>query len=160
MLTVGRRAVTGGSIEIARRVITRLGLSVPQPGRNVAILRSQARLPPAYSCQLVGPGILAVLGGLGAVFGRHLAVVDSLGSVVRRLCVRRRTRGTFAVRLLTLTRRAVPRRSVEVTRGVVTGGGLAVTLFGIPITHVRGQVAVPPFDIPLACGCQGVRAFV
>ena len=97
---------------------------------------------------------------MGAVFGRHLAVIDGLGSVVRRLCVRRRTRGTVAVRLLTLARGAVSCRSVEVTRGVVTGGGLAVTLFGIPITHVRGQVAVAPLDIPLACGCQGVLAFV
>ncbi len=142
MLTVGRRTVTGGSIEIARRVITRLGLSVPQPGRNVTVLRSQARLPTAYSCQLVGPGILAVLGGLGAVFGRHLAVVDGLGAVLSRLSVRRRTRATFAVRLLTLARGAVSCRSIEVARGVVTGGGFAVTLLGFPITHVRGQIAV------------------
>src|SRR4029077_11037373 len=38
----------------------------------------------AGSGQLVGPGILAVLGGLRAVFGRDLAVVDGLSTIFRR----------------------------------------------------------------------------
>ena len=156
MLPVGRGAVTRGSIEIARRVITRLGLSVTQPGRDVAILGSQARLPTAYSCQLVGPGILAVLGGLGAVFGRHLAVIDSLGPVIRSLGVPRWRTGTFALGLLTLTCRAVPCRPVEVARRVITRCGLPVTLLGLSVTHVGGQIAVAPFYVALTCDCKGV----
>jgi hypothetical protein len=88
MLTVGRRAVTCGSVKVAGRVITRLGLSVPQPGSDVAILRGQARLPAAHAGQLVGPGILAVLGGLGAILGRNLAVIDGLSAVIGSLGVR------------------------------------------------------------------------
>jgi len=142
MLTVGRRAITCGSVKVARRVITRFGLSVPQPGRNVTVLRSQARLPTAYSCQLVGPGILAVLGGLGAILGCHPAVIDSLGSVIGSLGVRGRRQRIFAVRLLTLARGAVSCRSVEVTRGVISRRGLSIALLGLSVTHVRRQIAV------------------
>ena len=154
MLTVGRRAVTGGSIEIARRVITRLGLSVPQPCRNVTVLRSQARLPAAHACQLVGPGILPVLRGLGAILGCDFAVVDSLGSVVRRLSVRGWRYGAFTFRSL-----ALPRRAVEVARRVVARRGLSVTLLSLSVAHVRGQVAVASFNIPLAGGGHSVLVF-
>ena len=159
VLTVGRRAIPGGSVEITRRVITCFRLSVAQPRRDVTVLRSQAGLPTAHSCQLVGPGILAVLGCFGAVFGRHLAVVDRLGPVIRSLSAARGRSGTFACRLLTITRRAISRGSVEVTRGI-TRLGLSIALLRLSVTHVRGQIAVAPFDVTLACLCQGVLAFI
>jgi hypothetical protein len=158
MLAVGRRAVTCGSVQIARRVIARFGLSVTQPGRDVTILRSQARLPATHTCQLVGPGVFAVLGGLGAIFRRHLAVIDSLGAVVRSFSVPRWGPGPF--RLLTLTHRAVPCGSVEVTRCVIARRGFSVALLGLTVTNVRGQIAVAPFYVPLTCRRQGVLAFV
>ncbi|HEY8840758.1 MAG TPA: hypothetical protein VIO80_08950, partial [Candidatus Dormibacteraeota bacterium] len=59
---------------------------------------------------------------------------------------------TFACRLLTLARRAVPCGSVEITRRVVTR-------FGLSVTHVRSQIAVPPFYVALPCSCKGVLTF-
>ena len=159
MLAVGRGSVTRGSIEIARRVITGLGLSVTQPGRDVPILRGQASLPTAHPGQLVCPGILAVPGGLGAIFGRHLAVLDSLGPVIRSLSVPRWRTGAFALGLLILTCRAVPCRPVEVARRVIARRGLSITLLGLSVTHVRSQIAVPPFYVALPCGCKGVLTF-
>ncbi len=160
MLTVGRRAIPCGSIKIARRVVTRFGFSVAQPGRDVTVLRSQAGLPTAHSSQLVGSGIFAVLCGLGAIFGRNLAVVDGLGPVIRSLGVPRGRSGTFACLLITPVRRAIPCGSVEVTRRVVTRLGLSITLLGLSVTHVRSQIAVAPFQVALACLCQGVLAFI
>jgi hypothetical protein len=142
MLTVGRRAVTCGSIKVAGRVITRFGLSVTQPGRDVAILRGQARLPAAHAGQLVGPGIFAVLGGLGAILGRNLAVIYGLGAVIGSLGVRGWRQRTFACRVLTLARGAVPCGAVEVTRCVISRRGLSVALLGLSVTHVRRQIAV------------------
>jgi hypothetical protein len=156
ILAVARRAVPCGSVEITRRVVTRLGLPVSQAGRDVTVLCSQPGLPAPHSCQLVGPGILAVLGGLCAVFGCNLAVVDGLGAIVRSFSLPRGGSGTFACRLLTLARRAIPCGSVEITRRVVTRFGLAVTLLGLAVTYVRSQIAVPPFYVALPCGCRGV----
>jgi hypothetical protein len=156
MLAVGRGSVTRGSIEIARRVITGLGLSVTQPGRDVPILRGQASLPTAHPGQLVCPGVLAVPGGLGAVFGRHLAVIYGLGAIIGSLGVPRWRTGTFALGLLTLTCRAVSCRPVEIARRVIARRGLSVTLLGLPVTHVGGQIAVAPFYVALTCDCQGV----
>jgi hypothetical protein len=144
MLTIGRRAIPRGSIQIARSVIACFRLSVTQTGRDVTILRSQARLPTAHSCQLVGPGILAVLGGLGAVFGRNLAVLESLGAVIRRLSAPRGSSGTFACRPLTITRRPVPCGPVDITRCVITRCSLSVALLRLSVAYVRGQISVAP----------------
>ena len=160
MLTVGRRAIPRGSIKIARSVIPRFGFSVAQPGRDVTVLRSQAGLPTAHSSQLVGPGIFAVLCGLGAIFGRNLAVVDGLGPVIRSLGVPRGRSGAFACLLFTLARRAIPCGSVEVTGRVITRFGLSITLLGLSVAHVRSQIAVAPFQVALACLGQGVSAFI
>jgi hypothetical protein len=61
---------------------------------------------------------------------------------------------------LTLTRRAIPRGSVEVTRRVVARRGLSVALLGHSVTHVRSEIAVAPFDVTLASRCQGVLAVI
>jgi len=45
---------------------------------------------------------------------------------------------------LTITRGAVPRGSVEVTRRI-TSFGLSVALIRLAVTHVRGQIAVATF---------------
>jgi hypothetical protein len=156
ILAVGRRAVACGSVEIARRVVTRLGLSVSEASRDVAVLSSEPGLPAPHSCQLVGSGILAILGGLCAVFGCNLAVVNSLGTVVGSPSLPQGGSGTFACRLLTLARLPVPGGAVEITRRVITGLGLSITLLGLSITHVRSQVAVPPLCVALACGRKGV----
>jgi len=126
-LAVARSAVPRGSVEITRRVVTRFGLSVPQPGRHVTVLRSQPSLPAPHTCQLVGPGILAVFGGLYAIFGCNPAVVDGLGAVVRGPSAPRSGPGTFVCRILAVARRAVPCGSVEITRRVVTRLGLSVS---------------------------------
>ena len=159
-MTFGRRAIACRSVEVARRVIARFGLSVTQPGRFVAVLGSQAGHPPAGSRQLVGAGILAVLGGVGAIFGGHPAVVDSLGPVVSSLSVPRGSSGAFPGRLLTLARRAIAGGSVEITRGVVARRGLSVTLLGLSVADVRSPVAVAPLDVALAWRRQGVRALI
>jgi hypothetical protein len=160
VLTVGRRAIPGGSVKITGRVITCFRLSVTQPGRDVTVLRGEAGLPTAHSGQLVGPGILAVLGGLRAIFGSDLAVVDGLGAIIRSLSAAQRRSGTFACLLLILTRRTVTCGAVEVTRGVITSSGLSVALLRLAIAHVRGQIAVAPFDVALARLGQGVLTFI
>jgi len=82
-----------------------------------------------------------------------------LGAVVGSLSVPQGGSGTFACRLLTLARRAVPCGSVEITRRVVARFGLSVTLLGLSVTHVRSQIAVPPFYVALPCSCKGVVTF-
>jgi hypothetical protein len=149
MLTVGRRAVTRGSVKIPCCVITRFGLSVTEPGRDVTVLRSQAGLPAAHPGQLVGPGIFAVLGGLGTVFGRNLAVVNSLCAVICSLGVRRWGSRSFACGLLTLVRCAV-------SRGVIARSCLSVALLGLSVAYVRGQIAVASFYVPFAWRRQGL----
>jgi hypothetical protein len=160
VLAVGRRAITCSSVKITGRVITRFGLSVTQPGRDITVLRSEAGLPTAHSRQLVGSGILAVLGGLGPIFGRNLAVINGLSAVIRSLSMPRWLTGAIACRLLALTRSAVSRRSVEVARRVIPRRGLSVPLLGLSVTHVRGKIAVAPFDVPLACDCEGVSVYL
>ena len=93
-----------------------------------------------------------------SIFGRHLAVVDGLGAVVRCLSVSRGTSGTLACRMLTLARCAIPSRSIEITRRIVTRLSFSVTLLGLSVAHVRSQIAVSPFDIALDCGLGGVVA--
>jgi hypothetical protein len=152
MLAVGRRAVAGGSVEVAGSVVTRFRLAVTQPGRDITILCGETRLSAAHSSQLIRPGILAVLGGLGAIFGRNLAVIDRLGSVIRSLGGGRWRWRAIAGRLLILARRAVSCGPVEVTRCVVARSRLAITLFRLSVTGVRGQIAVAPFYVPLTRG--------
>jgi hypothetical protein len=82
-----------------------------------------------------------------------------LGAVVGSLSLPRGGSVAFACSLLTLARRAVPGGSVEITRRVVTRFGLSVTLLGLSVTHVRSQIAVPPFYVALPCGCKGVLSF-
>ncbi|HAF18789.1 MAG TPA: hypothetical protein DCK96_03465, partial [Chloroflexi bacterium] len=78
MLTVGGGPIASGPVEIACRVITRFGLSVAQPGRDVTALRRQTGLTTAHSCQLVGPGVVAVRFGLSvALLGLPVADVRS-----------------------------------------------------------------------------------
>jgi hypothetical protein len=138
ILAVASRAIPCGSVQITRRVVARFSLSVAQLGRNVTVLRSQPGLPAAHSCQLVGPGILTVLGRLCAIFRCNLAVVDGSFAVVRSSGMPRGSLGTFARLLLTDARRAIPCGSVEITRRVVTR-------FGLPVTHIGSQIAVAPF---------------
>jgi hypothetical protein len=160
MLTVARRAIPCRSVEITRRVVTRFGFSVTQLGRDVTFQRSQPGLPALHSGRLVGPGIFAVLGGLCAIFRCKFAVVDGLGAVVRSLGAPRGSPGTFVSRMLTVARRAIPCRSVEITRRVVTRFGFSVTQLGLSVTLVRSQITVTPFDIALARSCKGVSVFV
>jgi hypothetical protein len=159
-LAVARRAIPRGSVEITRRVVTRLSLSVAQFGGDVTVLRSQPGLPAAHSRQLVGPGILTVLGRLCAIFGCNLAVVDGSFAVVRSPSMPRGSLGAFPRLMLTVARRAIPCGSVKITRRVVTRFGLPITQLGLSVTHIRSQIAVAPFYVALARGCQGVFAVI
>ncbi|HZQ50322.1 MAG TPA: hypothetical protein VFB69_08440 [Candidatus Dormibacteraeota bacterium] len=158
-MTVGRRPIPGGAVEIAGRVVARLGLPVAKPGRDIAILRRKAGLPAAHPAQLVGPGILAVLGGLRAVFGRNLAVIDGLSAVVGSIKSPRRRRAALA-RGSTLAFGAVTGRSVEVTRSVIARGGLSITLLRLAVPHVGGQVPVATFEVTLSGLGEGVVAII
>jgi hypothetical protein len=80
MLAVGRCAVARGPVKVPRRVIARFGLSVAQPGRNVAVLCRQARFPTAHARQLIRLGIVSVGFGVSvALLG--LSVTDVRGQV-------------------------------------------------------------------------------
>jgi hypothetical protein len=139
VLTVTRRAITGSAIEVAGRIVTRFRLSVTQPGSDVAVLRCQSGLAPAHPHQLVGPGIKAVLGGVGAIFSGNPAVVDRLGAVVRGSSAPRGGLDAFVGRILAVARRAIPGGSVEVAGGVVTCLRLPVAQPGCDVTVLRGQ---------------------
>gem|GEM_PF-1325059 len=160
LLTVGRRAIACGSVKIARRVIARFGLAVAQPGRDVTVLGSQTGHSPAHSSQLVGPGVFAVLGGLGAIFGRHLAVVDSLGTVIGGFSVPGGRSGAFACRPSTFAHRPIPFGSVKIAGRVVARLSLSVALLGLPVTHVRREIAVATLYVTLARRRQGVIALI
>jgi hypothetical protein len=62
--------------------------------------------------------------------------------------------------MLTVACCAIPCRSVEITRRVVTRFGFSVTQLGLSVTLVRSQITVTPFDIALARSCKGVSVFV
>jgi hypothetical protein len=101
---------------------------------------SKPSAPAADSCQLVGPGVFAILGGLRAVFRRnltvvaalrsiirrHLAVVDSSHSAVRSISTLRGRASACVFRALTAARRAIPCRSIKIARRVVTRFGVTV----------------------------------
>jgi len=76
MLTVARRAIPCGSVEITRRVVARFGLSVTQLGRDVSLPRRQIAVTPfdvalARSCGGISicPRGLAVL-----IYATHAVV--------------------------------------------------------------------------------------
>jgi hypothetical protein len=143
---IGRRAIPRGSVEIAGRVVTCLGLSVAQPGRDISVLSRHPRLPAAGASQLIRPGIVAVLGGLGPIFGRHPAVVDGLGPVVRRPSAARGGLVAFVCGMLTVGGGAITRGSVKVARRVVTRFGLSVTQPGRDVAVLRSQAGLATAD--------------
>jgi hypothetical protein len=139
VLTVARRAIPGGSVEVTCRVVARFGLTVTQPGCDVTVLGSQPGLSPPHSGQLVGPGIKAVLGCVGAILGRNPAVIDGLGAVVRGSGAPRGGLDAFVGCILAVARRAIPGGSVEIARSVVTRFRLSVAQPGRDVTVLRGQ---------------------
>ena len=134
MLTVARRAASGGSVENISGVVMRVGLSVTQRGRDVTLLR-----------------------GLGAVVRGSLAIAAGLHALVRGLSAPRGGPGTFVCRVLTVARRAIPCGSVEITRRVVTRFGLSVTQLGRDVTLLRSHVASSPLPVALTVLGQGLR---
>ena len=156
ILAVACRAISSGSVKIARRVVTCFGLPVTEPSSDVTVLRSQPSLSAAHPRQFVGPGILAVFGRLCTIFGRNLAVVGGLFPVIRRTCMSGGTPVTFARLMLAVTDRAIPRVPVKITRSVVTRFGLPVAQRGLSITHIGGQIAVAALYVTLAWACEGV----
>jgi hypothetical protein len=136
-LAVARRAIPGGSVQITRRIVTRLGFSVAQPRGDVAILSGEPGLAAANSPQLVGPGIFAVLGGMCAILGGNPPIVDSLSAVVRSPSAPRGGPRPFVRRVLTVARRANPCGSVQVTGRIVTRLGFLVTEPGCNVTVLR-----------------------
>jgi len=142
-LTIARRAIPCGSVEIPGSVIARFGITVAQPGRDVTVPRSQAGLPTAHRCFLVGPGIFAVLRCLGAIFGCDFAVVDGSYAAVGSLGAPRICPRTFISRALAVAHRAVPRSSVAITCGIVTRFGLSVTQPGRDVAVTRSQSGFP-----------------
>jgi hypothetical protein len=135
VLAVARGAVPRGSVEVTGRVVTCFGLSITQPGRHVAVLSGLPGFTPAHSDQLIGPGIKAVFGGMSAIFGRDLAVVDGLGTVVRGSGASRGSQCSLVSRILPIAERAIAGGSVEVTGGVISS-------FGLAVAQPRGDVAI------------------
>ena len=145
-LAVARRTISGGSIEIARGVVARLGFSVTQLGGNITLARGQPGHSTAGRGQLVDPRILAILGRSRAIVRRHLAVVDGSDAAVCGLSAARCGPGAFIGRAPAVARRTVSRGPVEITRGVVTRFGLSVAQLGRSIALSRGQIV--NFAIP------------
>jgi hypothetical protein len=148
-LTIARGAIPGSAVAIPGRVVTRFSLSVAQPGRDVSVPRGEPGLPATHSRQLVGPGILAVLRRMRAIFGCNLAVIDSPYAAVGRLSAPRVGPRTFVCGTLTVARRAIPRTSVAIT-------GSVVSRLGLLVTQPRRDVAVPRGEpgLPTAHGRQ------
>ena len=136
-------AVARGSVEVAGRVVASFGLPVAQPRGHVSVLRGQPRFPAARADQLVGPGVLAISRGLGAIFGRDLSVVDGLRAVVRRARAPRGGLIAFVGGVLPVGRRAIARGPVQVAGGVVTRFGLPVAQTGCDVSVLRSQTGLP-----------------
>jgi hypothetical protein len=126
-LTVARRTISGGSVEMSGCIVTCFGFLVTQPCGDVTIPRGQTSLPAADRSLLVGPGIFAVLRGLSAIFGCHFAVIDGPYAAVGSLGAARVGPGAFVSRSVAIARRAIPRRPIAITGRVVTRLGLTVT---------------------------------
>jgi hypothetical protein len=139
-LTVARSL---GSVEIADCVVTRFSFSVTKLSRDVTLARSHAGLPTANCCQFVSSGIFTIFGGLCAIFGCNLAIIDGSHAAVRSISAARVGPGAFVDRALAVAQCAVPCSSVEVTRCVVTRLGLSVTLLGRNVTLSRSQSGLP-----------------
>src|ERR1700674_608767 len=117
----------------------------------------QASASATCSCQFIGPRILTVLGCLGAIFGRYLAVVDGLSTIfgrhlavvdcphaaVRSLSAPRGSQDTFVCRALTVVRRAIPCRAVEIANRVVTGFSFLITQPGRNVTVLCSKPGLP-----------------
>jgi hypothetical protein len=126
-LTIARRAIPCGAVEITRRVVSRFGVPVAQPGRDVAITRCQTRLPTAHGRLLIGPRIFAVLRRVGAIFGCDFAVVDRSNAAVGSFGTPRVSPSTFVSRALSVARRTVPRSPIAITGRIVTRFGFSIT---------------------------------
>ena len=138
-LTVARRAIPCGAIGLTGRVVTRFGLSVTQPCRDVTIPRGQPSLATAHRRQLVSPGILAVLRRLCAIVRRNFAVVDRSHAAIRGIGAPRVGSRAFVCRAPAIARGAIPSGSVELTGRVVARFGVSVTLLGGEVTRPRSQ---------------------
>jgi len=88
---------------------------------------SQPGAPAAHSCQLVGPGIFTVLGGLRAIVRGNLAVAAGLRAVGGGVSARRSCPGTVSCRILTVARRSQLHLSVGPNRRIVKQTSLALT---------------------------------
>gem|GEM_PF-1400003 len=140
---VAGRAIPGGSVEITGSVVTGFGLLVAQPGREVAVTRSQPGLPTTHRRQLVRPGILAVLRGLLAILGCDFPVVDGAFAAVGSLGAPRVGPGTFVRGAPSVARRAVPRGSVAIAGRVVTRFGLSIAQAGRDVTVPGSEPSLP-----------------
>jgi hypothetical protein len=142
-LTIARGAIPGSAVAIPGRVVTRFGLSVAQSRRDVSVPRGESGLSATHSRQLVGPGILAVLRRMRAIFGCNLAVVDGPYAAVGRLSAPRVGPRTFVYGTLTVARRPIPRTSVAITSSVVSRLGLSVTQPRRDVAVPRGEPGLP-----------------
>ncbi|HEY4915050.1 MAG TPA: hypothetical protein VIJ91_14160 [Candidatus Dormibacteraeota bacterium] len=142
-LTIARRAITCCAVEITRRVVARFGVTVAQPGRDVAITRCQTSLPTSHRRLLVGPRIFAVLRRLGAIFGCDFAVVDGSNAAVGSFSAPRVGPSTFVSRALSVARRTNPRSPIAITRRIVTRFGLSITQAGRDVPVTRSQTGLP-----------------
>ena len=141
-------------------IIARLGFLIAQSRGDIAVLRREPRLPAANTGQLVGAGILTVLGCHGAIVGRDLPVLDGLRPVVRSLSPPRGQPGAFASGILAFSGRQVHLGPVDVARRVVARLGLAIALLRLSVAHVGGEVTVAPFEVAIARLGEGVIAII
>ena len=80
MLTLARRTVPCGSVEITRRVITRVGLSVTLLGLSVTHVRSQISVTPFYVALACGcKGVLTFIRATAALIWACHAAILNLG---------------------------------------------------------------------------------
>ena len=128
--------------------ITELGLSVTQLG-----------LPVAHGGRRV-----TLLGGLGAVIGRQLAIARGLDSIRRRLGPRQGRQGAIGRGMLTighcmhaLVGRTQLHLPVGGDRRDVMGVGLSVTQLRRHVPLLLRLDAIGRHDLPVAAGLRAVR---
>jgi hypothetical protein len=115
---------------------------------------SKSNTAAVHSGQLVGAGILAVPGRLGAIFRRNLAVVAALRAIVRGNlsivdCSHPAVGGLGA---LSVVCRAIACCSVQTTDRVVARFGFAVAKAGGDVTIPRREPGLPTAQHgPLVC---------
>jgi hypothetical protein len=152
-LAVARRAIACSPIQIARRIVTRFGIAVAQPCRDVPVSRGQTSLTTAHGSLLVGPGILAVFRRLRAVLCGDLAVVDGSLAAVGCLSTTGIGAGAFVGCSLPVARCAIPRGAIAISCSVVTSFGLAIPEPGRNVAVSRRQAG-----LAAAHRCQLVSA--